>query len=103
MRSEFVPEQRVSPLISLPPAGTRDTRPGLSGVPADELNSWLASRGQPTYRGRQIADHLWSAAVQTPDEMSTIPQRLRSDIADAFRVSTLASTDITPSDNGLTQ
>ncbi len=103
MRSEPVPEQRVSPLISLPAAGMRDARPGLSGVPADELSAWLGNRGEPTYRARQIGDHVWSAAVQSSDELSTLPNRLRSQLADAFRVSTLADTEITAADNGLTQ
>src|SRR3954452_2726550 len=103
MRSEPQPEQRVAPLISLPPAGMRDTRPGLSGVPADDLNVWLSDRGQPSYRGRQIADHVWSAAAQTSEQLSTIPQKLRSELESAFRVSTLAQTDITPADGGLTQ
>src|SRR3954454_10999505 len=103
MRSEPAPEQRVSPLISLPVAGMRDARPGISGIPADDLTRWLSDRGQPGYRSRQIADHVWSAAVQSSDQLSTIPLRLRADLDAAFRVSTLASTDITPADNGLTQ
>src|SRR3954452_13328241 len=103
MRSEPAPEQRVSPLISLPVAGMRDARPGISGIPADDLTRWLSDRGQPGYRARQIADHIWSAAAQTSDQLSTIPQRLRTELDDAYRVSTLTSTDITPSDNGLTQ
>src|SRR3954452_937737 len=103
MRSEPAPEQRVSPLISLPVAGMRDARPGISGIPADDLTRWLSDRGQPGYRARQIADHVWSAAAQTSDQLSTIPQRLRTELDNAFRVSTLASTEITPADNGLTQ
>ena len=103
MRSDTVPEQRVSPLISLPTAGMRDARPGLSGVPAAELSTWLADRGEPTYRARQIGDHVWSAAVQAPDQLSTIPQRLRGQLADAFRITTLADTETMPADGGLTQ
>ena len=103
MRSDTVPEQRVSPLISLPPAGMRDARPGLSGVPADELDRWLTDRGQPAYRARQLSDHVWSAAAQSSEQLSTFPQRLRSELDDTFRVTTLAQTDITAADNGLTQ
>src|SRR4051812_6899408 len=103
MRSEPAPEQRVSPLISLPVAGTRDARPGISGIPAADLNRWLTDREQPAYRSRQIADHIWSSAAQSSEQFSTIPQRLRDEVDNAFRVSTLASTEITPADNGLTQ
>jgi 23S rRNA (adenine2503-C2)-methyltransferase len=103
MRSEPAPEQRVSPLISLPVAGMRDARPGISGIPAADLSRWLSDRGQPAYRSRQIADHVWSTAAQSSDQLSTIPLRLRADLDAAFRVSTLASTELTPADNGLTQ
>jgi 23S rRNA (adenine2503-C2)-methyltransferase len=103
MRSEPAPEQRVSPLISLPVAGMRDARPGISGIPAADLTRWLSDRGHPSYRSRQIADHVWSAAAQSSDQLSTIPLRLRADLDAAFRVSTLASTELTPADNGLTQ
>src|SRR4051794_28661767 len=103
MSSETVPEQRVSPLISLPPAGSRDTRPGLSGVPADDLAKWLSDHGQPSYRARQLADHIWSGAAQTSDQLSTIPSSLRSALETDYRVSTLEATEITPADNGLTQ
>ena len=77
MRSEPLPEQRVSSLISLPPAGARDTRPGLSGVPANDLSRWLADQGEPNYRGRQLADHVWSAAAQSCDQLTTLPHKLR--------------------------
>jgi 23S rRNA (adenine2503-C2)-methyltransferase len=103
MGSETVPEQQVSPLISLPSAGLRDARPGLSGVPADELIRWLTDRGQPTFRARQLSDHVWSAAAQSSEQLSTIPQRLRAELDDTYRVSTLAATDITAADGGLTQ
>src|SRR3954471_5658425 len=103
MRSEPAPEQRVSPLISLPVAGMRDARPGISGIPAADLTRWLSDRGQPGYRSRQLADHVWSAAAQSSDQLSTIPLRLRIELDAAFRVSTLTSTDITPADAGLTQ
>ena len=103
MRSEPQPEQDVSPLISLPVAGMRDPRPGLSGVPAEQLSAWLQDRGEPPFRARQIGDHIWSAAAQSADQLSTIPQLLRGQLCDAYRVSTLAETDITPADNGLTQ
>jgi len=103
MGSETVPEQRVSPLISLPPAGMRDVRPGLSGLPADDLNGWLSKRGQPAYRARQLADHIWSGAAQSSDQLSTLPNALRNELDQSYRVTTLASTEVTAADNGLTQ
>ena len=97
MRSETVPEQRVSPLISLPPAGLRDARPGLSGVPADDLQRWLTDRGEPAYRARQLADHVWSAAAAV--ERSAVDHSrsaLRTELDDASASTTLADTESRP-------
>ena len=103
MSSETVGDGSAQPLISLPPAGARDPRPGLSGVPVAELEEWLTERGQPAYRARQIADHIWAGAAQSTDELRTLPQALRRELDETFRLTTLAPPDITPSDGGLTQ
>jgi 23S rRNA (adenine2503-C2)-methyltransferase len=103
MLSETMGDGSVQPLISLPPAGARDPRPGLSGVPVTQLEGWLAERGQPAYRARQIADHVWAGAAQSMDELRTLPQSLRLELQEAFRLTTLGPPDITPSDGGLTQ
>lgn len=93
----------VQPLINLPPAGARDPRPGLSGLTPERIADWLTDHRQPAYRGRQLADHLWSGAAQSADELHTLPRGLRMDLATQFRVSTLCETEIRPADNGLTQ
>ncbi len=104
MLSEAVSDGAAPPpLISLPPAGARDRRPGLSGVPQAQLETWLRDRDQPAYRARQIADHVWAGAAQTADELRTLPQALRRELDDAYRLTTLAEPEITPADGGLTQ
>jgi 23S rRNA (adenine2503-C2)-methyltransferase len=103
MLSETVGDGSAQPLISLPPAGARDPRSGLSGVPVAKLEAWLAERGQPAYRARQIADHVWAGAAQSIDELRTLPQPLRRELEESFRLTTLGPPDITPSDGGLTQ
>jgi len=103
MGSETAPEPRAEPLIRLPPAGARDTRPGLSGLTTDDVERWLAERGQPAYRARQLADHVWTAAAQALDELHTLPGALRSELDVAFRINTLTETDVRPSDEGLTE
>jgi 23S rRNA (adenine2503-C2)-methyltransferase len=103
MGSDPAPEPRVLPLVSLPPVGLRDSRPGLSGVPAADLERWLSDRGQPAYRARQLADHLWSAAAQSSAELHTLPQQVRAQLDSAYRVTTLLETETRPSDEGLTQ
>ena len=103
MPSEPAAVERAQPLINMPPPGARDQRPGLSGLDSERIDGWLSDRSQPAYRGRQLSDHLWSGAAQSAEELHTLPQGLRSDVAAAFRVSTLCETDIRPSDSGLTQ
>jgi len=73
MLSEAAGDGAAQPLISVPPAGARDARPGLSGVPVAQLERWLSEHGQPTYRARQIADHVWAGSAQTADELRTLP------------------------------
>jgi 23S rRNA (adenine2503-C2)-methyltransferase len=103
MLSETVGDGSAQPLISLPPAGARDPRPGLSGVPVLQLERWLTQRDQPAYRARQIADHVWAGAAQSIDELRTLPQPLRLELEGSFRLTTLGPPEITPSDGGLTQ
>jgi 23S rRNA (adenine2503-C2)-methyltransferase len=103
MLSEAAGDGAAQALISAPPAGVRDARPGLSGVPLAQLERWLSERGQPTYRARQIADHIWAGAAQTADELRTLPQALRRELDSTYRLTTLAEPELTPADGGLTQ
>ena len=103
MLSEAVGDGAAQPLISVPPAGARDARPGLSGVPVAQLERWLSERGQPAYRARQIADHVWAGAAQTADELRTLPVALRRDLDATYRLTTLEQPELTPADGGLTQ
>jgi 23S rRNA (adenine2503-C2)-methyltransferase len=91
------------PLISSPPASARDPRPGLAGLSEAQLDTWFAERGEPAYRARQLSDHVWSAAAQSLDELRTLPRTLRSQLDDAFRVTTLHETEVRAADRGLTQ
>ena len=103
MFSEAASEGAAQPLISQPPGGARDPRPGLSGVPLAQLESWLSERDLPAYRARQIADHVWAGAAQDVDELRTLPAPLRRELDADFRLTTLTAPDLTPSDGGLTQ
>jgi 23S rRNA (adenine2503-C2)-methyltransferase len=103
MLPETVGGVSAQPLISLPPAGARDGRPGLSGVSVAQLERWLTDHGQPAYRARQIADHVWAGAAQSADELRTLPQALRHELDASYRLTTLAAPEITPADGGLTQ
>jgi 23S rRNA (adenine2503-C2)-methyltransferase len=90
-------------LLVLPPPGARDPRPGLAGIDEAALAAFLATRREPTYRARQIADWLWGRSAATFDEMRTLPVSLRVALGEAFRADTLAQTTIRPADEGLTE
>ena len=82
---------------------TPDERPGLSGLTSDALAGWLAERHVPGYRARQVADGVWGGTVGSIDEMLTLPAALRTDLEGAFRFATVAETELTEADGGLTE
>ena len=84
-------------------APTKVDRPGLSGVPLDALTAWLAERGEPAYRARQIAEAVFGGTVSSIEEIATLPAALRRDLADAFRFDTLVETELRIADEGLTE
>ncbi|MEA2621555.1 MAG: rRNA (adenine2503-C2)-methyltransferase [Chloroflexota bacterium] len=94
---------RPLPLFGAPAAGARDARPGLSGLLPNQLIDWHAARGQPAYRARQLADHLWSGRAVSFEEIHTLPAALRTALTDSFRLDTLAETTSRPADAGLTE
>ena len=91
------------PVLTAPAVGARDPRPGLSGMPVEELVGWLAARGQPAYRARQLADHVWSGRAVSFDDMHTLPAEMRSVLTESFRLDTLADTSVRSADQGLTE
>jgi 23S rRNA (adenine2503-C2)-methyltransferase len=66
------------------PLFTPASRPGVLGVPADELTAWLHERGQPPLRARQVRRWLVSARATDFAQMSDLPAGLRHDLAGAF-------------------
>jgi 23S rRNA (adenine2503-C2)-methyltransferase len=82
---------------------TEAGRPGLSGVPLDALIAWLTERGQQAYRGRQVADAVWSGQVGSIAEVRTLPAGLRAELEAAFRFDTVTDTDVREADGGLTE
>jgi 23S rRNA (adenine2503-C2)-methyltransferase len=89
------------PSVDTPSA--RDPRPGLSGLPPDDLRTWLDARGEPTYRARQVGDALWAAGARSAGDARTLPGALRVELDAAFRFDTLAETDWQAADAGLTE
>jgi 23S rRNA (adenine2503-C2)-methyltransferase len=90
------------PLLDLPASGPRDPRPGISGAAPQELLSWFADRGEPAYRARQLADHIWSGRAAAFEDVRTLPGTLRDALAQAYRFDTLTRTERRETDGGLT-
>ena len=77
--------------------------PGLSGLAPDALAAWLAERGEPSYRARQVNEAVFGGTVTAIDDIAPLPAALRRDLAAAFRFDTLAETDVRVTDEGLTE
>ena len=90
------------PLIDLPASGPRDTRPGISGASSQELLSWFSDRGEPAFRARQLADHVWSGRATSFEEIQTLPGGLRDALIADYRFDTLTGTERREADGGLT-
>lgn len=60
----------------------------LLGFTYDELRDWLAARGEPAYRARQICDSVYRSLLDDFQRMSALPAALRDQLA---REATIAS------------
>ena len=87
--------------IALAPAELQ--KPGLSGLSSETLHAWLADRGQPGYRARQIADAVWGGTTASIEEALALPAALRRELAEAFRFDTVGDTEVRVTDGGLTE
>ena len=85
-------------------SGATEPKPGMSGVTPDELIAWVEAQDQPAYRARQIADAVWKDGGSTDAAaFRTLPAALRHALAEAFRLDTVADTEITLADGGMTE
>ena len=83
---------------------TSDARPGISGLTPDDLADWVGARGEPPYRVRQIADAVWKGGgVTDAASIRTLPDGLRTSLADAFRLDTVDDSEIRVADGGQTE
>ncbi len=83
---------------------TIDDRPGISGLPPEDVAAWVASQGQPAYRARQVQQAVWDGGGSTdPATIATLPIALRTALGDAFRFDTVADSEVRVTDGGLTE
>lgn len=55
-------------------------------VSAEELVAWLAARGQPAYRVKQILDGVYRQRLTSFASLSALPRQLREELAAEFEV-----------------
>src|SRR5262245_56139284 len=71
------------PELSLPVVVSPPRR-ALLDVPPAELRAWLAERGQPAMRVKQLRRWLLAGRATSFDQMTDLPRSLRQELADSF-------------------
>lgn len=80
----------ILPDTALPQA--EDSRRAVLDLSAEELNAWLKSVGEPSFRGRQIRRWLFRGRIRSFAEMQDLPVRLRSLLEQHFLFSSFEQT-----------
>ncbi|MBW3612755.1 MAG: 23S rRNA (adenine(2503)-C(2))-methyltransferase RlmN [Chloroflexi bacterium] len=76
--------------------------PAISEVDVPSLAAWLAARGEPAYRARQILAGAHRTDAAGFADLTDLPAALRDALADAFRFSTIADSHVIGADGGMT-
>lgn len=58
----------------------------LIGLDTDELRALVQEEGEPSYRGSQLAHWIYRHGVRTYDDMTNLPARLRTRLAQDYEV-----------------
>src|SRR6266700_320078 len=81
---------RSTPSLSVACKGTR-IRAGVNNSDRRTvLAQWLAERGEPAYRARQVLPRLWERPVGSWDEATELPAALRRALTEALPLRRLA-------------
>ena len=79
----------MSPSVATSLTAPRETMTNsryLLNETEDQLQSWLAERGHPRYRARQIWQWLWQRRVDAASSMANLPLRLRQELSEYYHV-----------------
>jgi 23S rRNA (adenine2503-C2)-methyltransferase len=58
----------------------------LTGLDTAALTSLITSIGQPAYRGKQLAESIYSRRVRSLDEITTLPVALRQTLSENYTI-----------------
>ena len=76
--------------------------PAISEIDTASLAAWLKARGEPAYRVAQILGGAHRPDAASFEDLSALPKSLRSQLAAAFRFSTITDSHVIGADGGLT-
>jgi 23S rRNA (adenine2503-C2)-methyltransferase len=91
-----IPEAELTGLAAI-------QRPGIAGLTNENLAAWLADAGQPAFRLAQVRDAVWRSTAASAADVATLPGELRARLDEAFRWSTIETTELTVTDGGRTE
>jgi 23S rRNA (adenine2503-C2)-methyltransferase len=77
--------------------------PGIAELTPEALSAWLAERGDPAFRARQVLDAVWRTNAARLDDVTTLPADLQAALGEAFRWDTTGATEVTITDGGRTE
>lgn len=86
-------------MTDLPLAGPR---PAISEIALPELAAWLAARGEPAYRAKQILAGAHRPDASSFEDLSDLPLGLRDALGAELRFSTIVGSHVIGADGGLT-
>jgi 23S rRNA (adenine2503-C2)-methyltransferase len=81
--------QSDTPVRSPSDQQVESSRPGLSGLPLQDLVILLESWGEPTFRAAQIMHWVFAKRVTAFEQMSNLPAVLRGRLSDTFSLRSL--------------
>jgi 23S rRNA (adenine2503-C2)-methyltransferase len=58
----------------------------LTGLDTAALTNIVKSIGQPAYRGKQLADSIYTQRVRSIDEITTLPVALRQSLSETYTI-----------------
>jgi 23S rRNA (adenine2503-C2)-methyltransferase len=86
-------------VTELPVAGPS---PAVSEIAVSQLAAWLAARGEPAYRARQILTGTHRPGVSGFADLTELPRALRTGLEAELRFSTIGASHVIGADGGLT-
>ncbi len=93
----------LPPTQTAVPGDDADARPRkvhLLNVTDEGLKHWLAERGYPAFRGKQIRRWLFSGRADSFETMSDLPAKLRAELAESFDIFQASEAHVSTSRDG---